>query len=134
MKLPSHFHCGCFQSIHLASVLPIFSLNIQRGCGQLIELEKLTVGMLTDQEQARSLLCGVFVSYAFRMPGVRRMPGMLLTAVKPVVRCMMYYLEQYANHHLKTSGKATFNVNNYGWAEVYDFFGNACATVLNMEY
>lgn len=87
MKLPSCFHCGCFQSIHLASVLPVFSL--QKGCGQLIEPEKLTVSVLTDQEQARSLLCAVFVSYAFRMPGVRRMPGMLLTAIKPVVRCMI---------------------------------------------
>lgn len=54
------------------------------------------------------------VLYAFRIPGVRRMPGMLFTGIKPVVRCMMYNLDQYINHHLKTNGKTTFNVNNHG--------------------
>lgn len=45
--------------------------------------------MLTDQQQAKSLLHGMFVLYVFRMPGVRRMPGTLFTGIKPVVRCMM---------------------------------------------
>lgn len=62
-------------------------LNIQRGCRQLIELEKLTVyahGSAAGKKP--TVWC---VLYAFRIPGVRRMPGMLFTGIKPVVRCMM---------------------------------------------
>lgn len=78
------------------------------------------------QIQARS--CCVCVLYAFRMPGVRRIPEMLFTGIKPIIRWMMQYLDQYTNHHLKTNGRAAFIVNT-GWAQVYDLFGNACLSV-----
>lgn len=69
------------------------------------------------------------VLYAFRMPGVRRIPGMLFTGIKPVIRCMVQYLDQYTNHHLKTNGRTAFAVRTPGWAQLCDFFGNACLSV-----
>lgn len=62
-------------------------LNIQRGCRQLIELEKLTVYAHGSAAGKKPTVWCVLC--AFRIPGVRRMPGMLFTGIKPVVRCMM---------------------------------------------
>lgn len=91
----------------------IFSLNTQRRLQATDRASEIDY-LLSDQQQVRSLLWGVFVLYAFRMPGARRMPGKSFTGIKPVVRCMMSYLDQYPNHHLKTNGKTMFNVDSCG--------------------